>query len=145
MKMMLSQKGMTLVELLAVIVILGILATIGVVTMSSVIQHQKDRAFVGNALALKEGTSLYIQQELASGNTLPAKITYKELNDAMILDKFKDPDTSNYLEPNDASYVTVSGNSPVAVCLKGERRSLCPEGRPILYSELSTEHLTRNN
>lgn len=147
MKARLNQNGMTLIELLAVIVILGIIASIGVVSISTVIKEQKDRAFVANALALKESVSLYIQQELASGSTLPEKITYKHLYDAMLIEQIKDPDTGEYLEPSDSSYVTLVGKTPTAVCLKGEKRKLCSKNNvegPIPISELSTDLLTDN-
>lgn len=141
----LNQRGMTLIELLAVIVILGILAAIGVVSISTVIQNQKDRAFIGNALALKEATSLFIQQELASGNTLPNEITYEDLYVANLISKFKDPDTGNLIEPSEETYVTLSDKAPEAVCLKGEKRILCKKNGvegPIVFSELSTDLLT---
>lgn len=45
-----SQKGMTLVELLAVIVILGIIAAVAVPMVSNIIQDSKDKATVNEAL-----------------------------------------------------------------------------------------------
>lgn len=142
-----DERGMTLIELLAVIVILGIIAAIGVIAISGVIQKQKDQAFVGNALALKEGASIYIQQQLAQGDELPEIVTYENLSEERIIDRIKDPDTGHYLEPTENSYVQLTGNAPSAVCLIGDRRNLCSkdgvEG-PILFSELSRELLAEN-
>lgn len=135
---------MTLVELLAVIVILGIIASIGVVVMSTVIQTQKDRAFVGNALALKEGASLYIQQETVMSKPIDEFITYEMLHNAGIIDKFKDPDTGNYLDPSKDSYVRTDGRAPVAVCVRGEKRNLCGKNG-IPMKDLSAELLENNN
>lgn len=139
----LNQRGMTLVELLAVIVILGILASIGIVVMTSVIQTQKDRAFVGNALGLKEGASLYIQQEMVHSKPIPLLITYEMLHHAGIIDQFKDPDTGEFLPPSDKSYVKTDGKAPIAVCVRAEKRNLCGEDG-ILFSELSTDLLNTN-
>lgn len=134
---------MTLVELLAVIVILGILASIGIVVMTSVIQTQKDRAFVGNALGLKEGASIYIQQETVHSRPIPELITYEMLHNAGIIDEFKDPDTGNYLPPSTNSYVRTDGKAPVAVCLRAEKRSLC--GASGISIEQLSEELLENN
>jgi len=137
-KARLNEKGLTLIELLAVIVILGVIATIAIIAVTNVIQTMRDKAFIGNALAIKEAASLYIRQELTMENELPEN---------HFIDPFKDPDTGNYLTASEDTYVTINGINVSAVCLIGEKRSLCSVNgiqKPIPIGELTTDHLTKN-
>lgn len=142
-----NDKGMTLIELLAIIVILGIISAIAVTVMTKVIENTKDRAFVANALALKEAATFYIRQEIAEGNNPKERITYKELADRQFIDSFTDPDTGNYLQPSEESYVEIIGTRVAAVCLKGEKRNLCSKNgldTAIPIDELSTDLISPN-
>ncbi|MBP2240587.1 prepilin-type N-terminal cleavage/methylation domain-containing protein [Cytobacillus eiseniae] len=146
-KASLNERGLTLIELLAVIVILGVIAMIAIIAVTNVIQTMKDRAFIGNAIAMKEAASFYIRQEVTSGNPLPEKITYKTLVEYQFIEPFKDPDTSSYLPASENTYVTVKGTNVNAVCLIADKRSLCSiDGiqKPIPFNELTTDHLTKN-
>ena len=145
-KARLNEKGLTLIELLAVIVILGVIATIAIIAVTNVIQTMRDKAFIGNALAIKEAASLYIRQELTMENELPEKLTYKTLVENHFIDPFKDPDTGNYLTASEDTYVTINGINVSAVCLIGEKRSLCSVNgiqKPIPIGELTTDYLTK--
>lgn len=143
----LNEKGLTLIELLAVIAILGIISVIAVISITRVIQDSKDRAFVGNALALKEAGHLFLKTEHINGNSPPNVITYQMLYDSGFLDEFKDPDTEEYLEPSDKTFVVVSGLSITAVCLRGKKRNLCSYqgvNSPVPVNKLSVK-LIQNN
>jgi len=120
-----NQNGLTLIELLAVIAILGILSTIAVISISRVIQDSKDRAFVGNAFALKDAAKLFLKSETINGSVPSNVITYQTLFEAGFLDEFRDPDTGGYPEASDESYVEVTGEKITRICLKGENRNLC--------------------
>lgn len=54
-----NQKGLTLVELLAVIVILGIIAAIAVPAVGNIIENSKKDAHIANALMLLNAAKLY--------------------------------------------------------------------------------------
>lgn len=58
-KMLKSEKGFTLVELLAVIVILGIIAAIAVPAIGKVIDNSKKDAHIANAKMIYEAARLY--------------------------------------------------------------------------------------
>ncbi len=65
-----NKKGVTLVELLAVIVIMGIIAAIAVPAIGGLIQRQKEKAAEADYNQIMEVAANYAQtEELASGAT----------------------------------------------------------------------------
>ncbi|MCM3798964.1 type II secretion system GspH family protein [Caldibacillus thermoamylovorans] len=58
MKLLKNQKGMTLVELLAVLVILGIIAAIAIPMIGNVIQDSKERAILADAQSILSGAKI---------------------------------------------------------------------------------------
>lgn len=140
-----NDKGMTLMEVLAVIVILGILATIAVPIYFNVIQHSKTNAFVSNGYAFRDASNFYLKDKVMRGESL-TEISYQELVGAGFLDKVIDPDTKEYWDPStNKSYVTALGNKVVGICLYGEKRKLCGgegEETPILFEDMSPDLVT---
>lgn len=68
-----NQKGLTLVELLAVVVILGIVSSIAVVSIGNVIQNSREDAVRADAIQILNAAELYVSQggddeELTSTN-----------------------------------------------------------------------------
>ena len=58
MKILKNQKGLTLIELLAVIVILAIVAAIAVPSIGSIINNSRDKAILANASAILSGAKI---------------------------------------------------------------------------------------
>ena len=54
-----NEKGLTLVELLAVIVILGIIAAIAVPSIGGIIQNSREKAVIADAQNALSAASLY--------------------------------------------------------------------------------------
>lgn len=135
-------------ELLAVIVILGIIAAIAIPSVLRVIGDMRDRAFVANAWNMKEATDFYIKEATTSGTGAKERITYLELVESGYMGTFDDPDTDEELSPSDNSYVTIQNNVAIAVCLKGTERKLCTEEdgveRAIQYNDLSPSQIMSN-
>jgi len=57
-----NQKGLTLVELLAVVVILGIVSSIAVVSMGNVIQNSREDAVRADAIQILNAAEIYVSQ-----------------------------------------------------------------------------------
>ena len=69
-KFLKNQKGLTLVELLAVIVILGIIAAIAVPAIANIIDNSRKDAHVANAEALYDAARLAVVGEDVSGSQI---------------------------------------------------------------------------
>ncbi|MCL6585639.1 MAG: type II secretion system GspH family protein [Anoxybacillus sp.] len=125
-------RGMTLFELLAVIVILGIVASIAVIIVTNVIEKMRMQAFVSDAYAMYEAARLHVGAEkvefLAPRSS--EALTYKQLVEDGVLEPMKDPFTGNVLSTEtNPSYVLIkkdeNGQLDYFVCLKGETKQLC--------------------
>ena len=69
MKLLKNQKGMTLVELLAVLVILGIIAAIAITLIGNVIEKSRDRANANEALSIINAAKMaYSNSEYGQGS-----------------------------------------------------------------------------
>lgn len=74
-----KNKGFTLVELLAVITILAIVATITVPIVTGVIQTSKSKAFEDDAFSLsKAADNYYTSSTLSSSTKLPLLVTFND-------------------------------------------------------------------
>jgi prepilin-type N-terminal cleavage/methylation domain-containing protein len=127
-----TNRGMTLIELLAVIVILGIVSTIAVIEVFHVMEKTKAQAFVSDAYALYEAARLHVGAEKVEFLTPRSSeiLTYKQLIEDGLLEPIRDPFTGNVLSPKtNSSYVLIKkgddGNLGYFVCLKGETKQLC--------------------
>ncbi|OCA92972.1 hypothetical protein A8F95_01425 [Bacillus wudalianchiensis] len=123
-----DEKGYTLIELLAVVVILAIIAAIAVLSMSRLIEQSKEKAFVANAHALKSAADLFIKDKTAREEPVASKITYLFLYNEGMIEAFSDPFTQTQLEPSTDSFVLTDGKRVTGVCLKGHEKKLCGEG-----------------
>lgn len=76
MKLLKNQKGMTLVELLAVLVILGIIAAIAIPMIGNVIEKSRDKADANEALNIINAAKMaYSNGEYGSGSPDPSTAT----------------------------------------------------------------------
>lgn len=89
-----NEKGLTLVELLAVIVILAIVGTIAFVMIGNVIDNSKKDAHIANAQQLIEAAKLYEAQ----GKSIPRSgVGMHDFSKAGLLNSLTDPwDKSPY-------------------------------------------------
>jgi type IV pilus assembly protein PilA len=82
-KFLKNEKGLTLVELLAVIVILGIVAAIAVPTIGSVIQKSRENAVKADAIQVLNAAKTYVAENGVPQNTaddVNTTLTKKDLD-----------------------------------------------------------------
>lgn len=123
-----NEKGYTLIELLAVVMILAIISAIAVAGIGRLIEQSRERGFVTQALHLKEAANLFItNSRVDNPDSIPEKVTYKTLYEKGFIEKVTDPFTGNELDPKkNETYVDMYSNGSVkVVCLKGEQKTLC--------------------
>ena len=78
MKQLKNQRGLTLVELLAVIVILAIIAAIAAVAIGNVINNSKDKAILSDAVTIIDGAKIAVMDDaIPSAAKGSQTITYK--------------------------------------------------------------------
>lgn len=66
-----NEKGLTLIELLAVIVILGIIAAIAIPSISGIIQNSKEDAVKADAITILNAAKNYVAgNDMAEGGTI---------------------------------------------------------------------------
>ena len=121
-----SERGLTLIELLAVIVILGIIAAIAVPAIGGLIEKSKTQAFVSNAYAVKDASVYYLKEHLLHGGEERTEVSYRELIAGGYLEEIQDPDTGKRWDADgNLSYAAVEGEQVTGICLIGEKRKLC--------------------
>ncbi|WP_456273878.1 type II secretion system protein [Bacillus sp. AK031] len=146
--MKLNQKGLTLVELLAVIVIMGIVGMVAVLAIGQIIDKSKHQAFVANAYTLKDAASLYAKESLLYDREL-TKVTYETLYENNMIEEIKDPFTNNLLDPeSNQSYVIIDREQVSSICFIGETKKICnqvdDDESPVLIEDLDTAAIQDN-
>lgn len=153
-----SEQGVTLIELLAVIVILAIIAAIAIPVMTTAIEEMRSRAFVANAKQMRESAYFDLKARLMNldGNG-EHEVTYEELIVDGYLEPFLDPDTREIFREDQVpkanqSYVRFKrapdGGVDTYIYLKGHKRQIGTESEPFLVDSLITDHvqnIPRNN
>lgn len=109
-----NKKGFTMIELLATIAIMGVLATIAVVSMSKFINHTKDTTYQEFEETLKDSTANYL---LYNTGLIPDvggsyKVMASQLTSEGYLDNLTDPQDKT-ATCNSNSYIIVKRNSDV--------------------------------
>src|SRR5690625_1782266 len=132
-----NERGLTLVELLAVIVILAIIAVIAFVFIGGIIENSKKDAHIANAEQIISAAKLYE----STGGNLPVKV--EQLQDSEHLETLFDPWTKNTygedaeVDKDGSDYklsadfegdgCTIKAGTTEQSILQGDRDNLCDE------------------
>ena len=110
-KQLKDERGLTLVELLVVVVILGIIAAIAVVAIGGIIENSKKDAMVADAKQMVSAAKLYTASNPVSTDTTmkfagsTGTVGGTQVDGTQYVDNLKDPftDSSGYT----SAYVTI--------------------------------------
>jgi prepilin-type N-terminal cleavage/methylation domain-containing protein len=140
-----SEKGFTMIELLAVLVILGILAAIAIPLTRTVIEEARTRAFLSNAISMKEAASLDMRAQLKAQQEGEDPLDYGTLVKEGYLDPFSDPDTGEMMPPGgNGSYVKIvfnDGQASYLVYLNGQKRHIGDSNSPVPFEQIKLENI----
>lgn len=106
-KQLKNEKGLTLVELLAVIVILGIIAAIAVPAIGNIIENSRAKALVSDTVNVMNAANMYFVDEAEE-----TTVTIKALKDAKYLEsEGKLTQATVKFESGGANTVTAEGEN----------------------------------
>lgn len=139
-----SQKGMTLIELLAVVVILAILALIAIPSIGGLIDNTKKDAHVANAQQMVSSARLAIASEQKfttkdDNTTINTKIDLKQLVEGNYIENMEDPDKLGY--DLDFSFVVIKEGIVTDVKLVNAERGVVKgdQNDPVPINELNRD------
>ena len=103
-----NKKGFTLIELLGVIVIMGILSTVGVISMTRYLSKSQKTAYETLEKSLYQSAQNYTMDHLEILNENSYDITSADLLNSGYIDNLKDPKNQ---ESNCTAIITVTSTS----------------------------------
>ncbi|MGD6832050.1 type II secretion system protein [Sutcliffiella halmapala] len=135
-----NEKGLTLIELLAVVVILGIIAAIAVPSIGALIDNSKKDAHVANAQQMVNSARLAITANVDVVDS-EGKVTLAKLISEDFIETIEDPDNGSY-DTTD-SYVIIENGEVDQVRLVNDTRGIFTETGGVAVSSLNRESVTK--
>ncbi|MDT0191031.1 MULTISPECIES: prepilin-type N-terminal cleavage/methylation domain-containing protein [unclassified Exiguobacterium] len=147
-KQLKDERGLTLVELLVVVVILGIIAAIAVVAIGGIIENSKEDALKSDAKQMVSAAKLYVaSNDVANGTVLvfagtpDATATPKDVDTSSYIETLKDPyGSSGYSAAGVKVAKGADGNYSYSVYIDGEK-NLGTKAAPVAETAISSASL----
>lgn len=142
-KLFRNEKGLTLVELLVVVVILGIIVAIAIPTIGGILDNTKKDAHIANAQQLVGATKLYMTAEnvtVAQGGS--QTITLQNLISNNYMENVQDPSSNGLYHAGTTQVVVTNSNDgyQYVVTIRGGS-----EGNRRYINGVNINSLTRDN
>lgn len=148
-KLIRNEKGLTLIELLAVIVILGIIAAIAIPSIGGLIDNSKKDAHVANAQQMINAAKIAVtaDKSLIPSSGQSKNITLEQLENDGYLETMKDPDNGTY--DKEGSFVKITNNNnklSYSVKLINDKRGVqnSSTGDPVAEGDLARSKVVNN-
>ncbi|TCI73663.1 MULTISPECIES: prepilin-type N-terminal cleavage/methylation domain-containing protein [unclassified Exiguobacterium] len=144
-KQLKDERGLTLVELLVVVVILGIIAAIAVVAIGGIIENSKKDAMVSDARQMISSAKLYTASSplgTAESKTMDfvGPIEDTEIDGTKYLDNLKDPFGTNYSKA-EVVITESAGKYTYTVALKGGKELKVGEVTALSEAQLKKDNV----
>lgn len=143
-----DENGLTLVELLAVVVILGIISSIAVPSIGGLIDNSRKDAHVANAQQMINATKIAVagNPDLIPADGSTETITLEALENGGYIETLKDPDNGSY-DRDDSMVVIENDDNKLSYSVKlinGSRGVQDASDDPVPQGQLGRDQV-RNN
>ena len=131
-----NKNGFTLVELLAVIVLVSIVSTLAVVSVSYIIKTGKISVYKNHEKALENSVKNYIidsKDEIDFNSLNKINIYYSDLIDKQYMNELKDP---NGGDCSDSYVIIEKNNSSINLDFNYKTCLICKKGSQEIYRSL---------